>query len=165
MNQDFVLDLFFSMKGDLDKINAVIDEKLKQNQTRKIATFETFIKSRIQANPKILRMAHMEITADEAAYLSVYPALKEVEVLDLRQNYLGDEGMKAIIQSPVLKNLRELDLRNNQITRLGLEMMAQTRNLEKLEKVDFRSNKLGKRWEVKLKESECYPVLKEVRTL
>lgn len=165
MNQDFVLELFFSLKGDLNKINAVIDEKLKQNQTRKITTFETFIKSRVAVNPKVLRMANMEITADEAAYLSMYPALEELEVLDLRQNFLGDAGMEAVIKSPVFKHLRELDLRSNQITRLGLEMMAQTRNLENLEKVDFRSNRLGKRWETKLKESEWYPALKEVRTL
>ncbi|MCF8720653.1 hypothetical protein [Nitrospina gracilis] len=165
MNQDYVLELFFAMKGDLNKINAAIDEKLRKNQTRKITTFETFIKSRISANPKVLRMVNMEITPDEAAYLSMYPDLEALEVLDLRQNHLGDEGLEAIVRSPVLKNLCELDLRSNGITRLGLTMMAGVQNLVHLKKVDFRSNQLGKRWETKLKESEFYPELQEVKTV
>lgn len=165
MNQDYVLELFFSLKGDLNKINAVIDEKMKRIQTRKITTFEKFILSRIAANPKVLRMVNMEITAAEAAYLSLYPDLKEVEVLDLRQNYLGDEGLEVLVKSPVLKNLQELDLRSNQITRLGLEMMAGVDNLVHLRKADFRSNRLGQRWETKLKESAFYPELEQVRTV
>ncbi len=165
MNQDFVLDLFYSLKGDLGKINAVIDEKLKANQTRKITTFEMYINSRISLDPTVLSMAKMEITPMEAAYLSRYPALDRLEVLDLRQNHLGDEGMDAIASSPLFQNLRELDLRNNKITRVGMEILARSTALPKLEKVDLRANKLGKRWETKLKEGNSFPNLKEVRTL
>ncbi len=165
MNQDFVLDLFYSLKGDLNKINAVIDEKMKQNQTRKITTFEMYIKSRIALDPTVLGMAKMEMTPLEAAYLSRYPALDKLEILDLRQNHLGDEGLDAIASSPVFQNLRELDLRGNGISRLGMKILARSTSLPKLEKVDLRANKLGKRWETKLKEGKLLPNLKEVRTL
>jgi len=165
MKQDFVLELFYSLNGDLDKINAAIDAKFMWNGSRKITTFELFIKSRIRRNGKVLKMANMEVNAGEAAYLSLYPDLSEIEVLDLRKNFLGDAGFQAIALSPVLINLKELDLRNNQITRASLELLAQQTTLTQLEKVDLRSNKLGKRWEEKLKESERLPHLKEVRTL
>lgn len=165
MNQDYILELFYNLKGDLNKINAIMDEKMMQNQTRKITTFEMYIKSRITLNPTVLAMAKMEMTPMEAAYLSRYPALDKLEKLDLRQNHLGDEGLDAIASSPLFQNLRELDLRSNSITRLGMQILAQSTSLPKLEKVDLRANKLGKRWETKLKEGDSFPNLKEVRTL
>lgn len=165
MNQDFIIELFYSMNGNLDQINAAMDAKLLRNGSRKITTFELFIKSRISRNAKSLKMAGMEINPDEATYLSLYPDLSQLEVLDLRKNYLGDLGMQAVVLSPVFKNLRELDLRNNQITRLGLELLSQKTTLTQLEKIDLRSNKLGKRWEEKLMESDRLPRLREVKTL
>lgn len=165
MNQDFILELFYSLNGNLDQINAAIDAKLNRDGSRKITTFELFIKSRISRNAKALKMAGMEINPDEAAYLSLYPALAELETLDLRKNFLGDTGLQTIARSPVLKNVRVLDLRNNQITRAGLEFFAKETTMTLLEKIDLRSNKLGKRWEEKLKESDRLPHLKEVKTL
>lgn len=165
MKQDFILELFYSLHGDLDQINAAIDAKLGRNGSRKITTFELFIKSRISRNAKALKMANMEINPNEAIYLSLYPDLSELTALDLRKNFLGDAGFQAIAVSPVLKNLKELDLRNNQITRVGLEFLSQNTSLTKLEKLDLRSNKLGKRWEEKLKESDRLPHLREVKTL
>ncbi len=165
MNQDFILELFYSMNGDLDQINAAIDAKLGRDGSRKITTFELFLKSRISRNAKSLKMASMEINPDEATYLSLYPDLSELEVLDLRKNFLGDTGLQALALSNVLKNVRELDLRNNQITRVGLEFFAKETTMTRLEKIDLRSNKLGKRWEEKLKESDRLPHLKEVKTL
>jgi Leucine-rich repeat (LRR) protein len=165
VNQDFILELFYSLKGNLDQINAAMDAKLYRHGSRKITTFELFIKSRINRNAKALKMAGMEINPDEATYLSLYPDLSELEFLDLRKNFLGDTGLQAIAMSPVLKNLRELDLRNNQITRVGLEFLSRKTTLTQLEKLDLRSNKLGKRWEEKLKESDRLPHLKEVKTL
>jgi len=165
VNQDFILELFYSLNGDLDKINAVIDAKLNRDGSRKITTFELFIKSRISRNAKALKMASMEINPDEATYLSLYPDLSELTVLDLRKNFLGDTGLQAIAISPVLKNLKEMDLRNNQITRVGLEFLSKNTTLTQLEKLDLRSNKLGKRWEEKLKESDRLPNLRIVKTL
>ena len=109
MKQDFILELFYSLHGDLDQINAAIDAKLGRNGSRKITTFELFIKSRISRNAKALKMANMEINPNEATYLSLYPDLSELTALDLRKNFLGDAGFQAIAVSPVLKNLKELD--------------------------------------------------------
>ncbi|MDH5762570.1 MAG: hypothetical protein OEZ51_06300 [Nitrospinota bacterium] len=165
MNQEFILELFYSLNGNLDQINAAIDAKLYRNGSRKITTFELFIKSRISRNAKALKMASMEINSDEAVYLSLYPDLSELEILDLRKNFLGDIGLQALARSPILKNVRNLDLRNNQITRSGLEFFAKETTMTQLEKIDLRSNKLGKRWEEKLKESDRLPHLKEVKTV
>ena len=157
MNQDFILELFYSLNGNLDQINAAIDAKLNWKGARKITTFELFIKSRINMNSKALKMAGMEINPSEATYLSLYPDLSELEVLDLRKNFLGDEGLQAIALSPVLGNLKELDLRNNQITRSGLEFFSKKTTLVHLEKIDLRSNKLGKRWEENSKKAIVFP--------
>jgi Leucine-rich repeat (LRR) protein len=165
VKQDFILELFYSLHGDLDQINAAIDAKLGRNGSRKITTFELFIKSRISRNAKALKMANMEINVNEATYLSLYPDLSELTSLDLRKNFLGDIGLQAIAVSPVLKNLKELDLRNNQISRVGMEFFAKETTMIRLEKIDLRSNKLGKRWEEKLKESDRLPHLREVKTL
>jgi hypothetical protein len=165
VKQDFILELFYSLHGDLDQINAAIDAKLGRNGSRKITTFEMFIKSRISRNAKALKMANMEINVNEATYLSLYPDLSELTSLDLRKNFLGDAGFQAIAVSPLLKNVRELDLRNNQITRVGLEFFSKETTMTQLEKIDLRSNKLGKRWEEKLKESDRLPHLREVKTL
>ncbi len=132
MKQDFILDLFYSLNGDLDKINAAIEAKLKRAGARKISTFELFIKSRISRNAKVLKMANMEVNSDEAVYLSLYPDLSQLEILDLRKNFLGDMGFQAIALSPVLKNLKELDLRNNQITRISLELLSRETTLTQL---------------------------------
>lgn len=165
MNQDYILDLFYSLNGDMSKINAAIEAKTKRIGARKISTFELFLKSRISRNSTTLKMSNMEISEDEAIYLSLYPALSELEVLDLRKNFLGDAGFMAIAQSSILKNLKELDLRNNQITRAGMEHFSKEATMTHLEQLDMRSNKLGKRWEEKLKESGRFPSLKMIRTV
>ncbi|MFQ5481681.1 MAG: leucine-rich repeat domain-containing protein [Nitrospinaceae bacterium] len=165
LNKERVLEMFYEMGGDLDKINAAIDANLFKRKGRRIAIFGNFIKSRIASNPLVLKMAKLEITPEEAAYLSQYPDLAQLEVLDLRQNKLCDEGLDALAHSEILQNLRELDLRNNQITRIGMESLARSKTLSQLEKLDLRSNKLGKRWEEKLRGLEIFQNLREVRTL
>lgn len=157
--KEFILDLFYSTKGDLDKINEIIDDKLMAKRARKITMFEKYIKARLQLNPKVLRIPHFEINPVEVIYLSQYPALKDLEILDLRKNGFGDFGLDAIAHSPVLKNIRELDLRNNNITRVGMQSLVVSKTLRKLEKLDLRLNKLGRRWEEKLQDLPNFPNL------
>lgn len=165
LTRDKILELFFEMGGNLDKINSAIDARLFRNRNRKITTFEMFIKSRIETNPRVLNMAKMEIDSLEATYLSQYPAVKDVEFLDLRKNHLGDSGLIAITNSEILMNIKELDVRNNSITRDGLTALSQSETLKKLEMLDVRMNRLGKRWEEKLLGLPNLPNLKEVRVL
>lgn len=163
VDKEMLLEIFYKTKGDIDDINAAIDKKLFGDQTRSITLFEKFIKARLAINPKVLNLADKNITPVEAAYLSQYPGLENVEKLDLRKNFLGDEGLEVLLSSEKIINLRKLDLRNNQITRMGMVLLSNSRNLLNLESLDLRANKLGKRWEEKLKEQGHFPELSKLR--
>ena len=163
LNKEWILELFYTTKGNIDDVNLAIDKKLKIRGLRKITLFEQFIKNRLTGNPRILKMPQMEVSAIEAVYLSQYSPLDGLEVLDLRKNYIGDEGLEAISQSPYFANLRELDLRNNGITRIGMKMLGESKSLSCLLKLDLRLNKLGKRWEDKLRETGNFPRLVELK--
>lgn len=165
MNKDRILDVFYSTKGGLDKINAAIEAKLQRDQTRKISIFEKYLKSRLSANPKALKMTDFDISPLEAIFLSRYPGMAKIEKLDLRKNHIGDYGLEAIAHSPILQNLRELDLRNNQITRVGMESLAQSKTLINLKSLDLRVNKLGRSWEEKLKKFEIFSKLEYLKTV
>ena len=165
LNKEMILELFYTTNGNLDEINRAIDEKLKIRGFRKITLFEEFIKNRLVINPRVLKMPQMEISSVESIYLSQYPALDGLEVLDLRKNFIGDEGLEAISRSPLFSKLRELDLRNNGITRLGVKILSESKVLGCLEKIDLRINKLGKRWEEKFKETGNFPKLNQIKTI
>ncbi len=164
LNEEDVLDLFYKNKGNLDDLNRLIDERLKAHRTRKITLFEKFVRSRIQLNARVLKMADMEVSPQEVVFLSKHPEVKDVEVLDLRKNGFGDIGLEAIVRSPMLTQLKVLDLRSNGITRLGMETLAQCESLRLLEKLDLRMNKLGKRWEEKLLATGNFPNLNDLKT-
>ena len=163
LNKNMILEIFYNTKGGLDEVNAAIDKKLFGPKVRSITLFEKFITARFSLNPKSLSLSNKEITSWEAAYLSKYPGLENVEQLDLRKNKLGDEGLEVLLASEKIRNIRVLDLRNNQITRKGMMLLANTENLLNLESLDLRVNKLGKRWEEKLKEQGNFPKLTLLR--
>ena len=165
LNREMILNLFYTTNGNLDEINQTIDEKLKIRGFRKITLFEEFVKNRLAVNPHILQMPKMEVSTIECIYLCQYTAIKDIEVLDLRKNYVGDEGVEAIALSPLLTKLRDLDLRNNGITRLGVKILAESKTLQCLEKVDLRLNKLGKRWEEKFNEAGNFKKLNQIKTI
>jgi Ran GTPase-activating protein (RanGAP) involved in mRNA processing and transport len=165
LNREMILDLFYTTKGDLDKINHAIDKKLKIIGSRKITLFEEYVKNRLSINPLVLKMPQMQISTVETIYLSQYPAIKNIEILDLRKNFIGDEGVSAIAKSSFLNKLRELDLRNNGISRLGVKILAGSKSLSCLEKIDLRLNKLGKRWEEKFNEAGNFPKLNQIKTI
>ncbi len=163
INKESTLKLFYESNGNLDEINRILDEKLKIIGSRKITLFEDFLKSRLALNPRVLKMPQMEISSIEAVYLSQYPSLEGLEVLDLRKNFIGDEGLEAISQSKLFSKLKVLDLRNNGITRLGMKVLGESKRLRSLEKIDLRTNKLGQRWEDKLRETGNFPNLVELK--
>lgn len=167
-NKDMLLKIFYSSKGNIDSINALIDAKLFGTPNRSITLFEKFVRARLTINPKVLRLVDMGITPFEIVYLSQYPGLENVEELDLRKNQLGDKGLDALLASDKLENILKLDLRNNQITRKGMEILGDSGNsgkLAKLEKLDLRSNKIGKAWESKLLSIGKFPNLSSIKTV
>ena len=163
LNKEWILELFYKTKGNLNDINIAIDKKLKIRGLRKITLFEKFIKNRLTSNSRVLKMPKMEVSTLEAIYLSQYSLLDGLEVLDLRKNYIGDEGLEAISQSPHFSQLHELDLRNNGITRIGMKILGESKSLSCLVKLDLRLNKLGKRWEDKLRETGNFPRLNDLK--
>ena len=162
-NKEMLLEIFFNTKGSIDDINAEIDKKLFGKKVRNITLFDKHIRARLLFNSKVLNLAGQEITPVEAAYLSQYPGLENVEKLDLRKNRLGDDGLEVLLSSEKIKNVRNLDLRNNQITRKGMILLSETKNLSNLEYLDLRVNKLGKKWEEKLKGKGQFPKLYQLR--
>ena len=165
LNREMILDLFYTTNGDLNEINQAIDEKLKIRGFRKITLFGEFVKNRLAVNPHILKMPKMEVSTVECIYLCQYTAINDIGVLDLRKNFIGDEGVKAIAHSSLLSNLRELDLRNNGISRLGVKILAESKALGSLEKIDLRLNQLGKRWEEKFNATGNFPKLNQIKTI
>jgi len=165
LNKEMILEIFYSTKGGIDKVNAAIDARLATHGTRKISMFEKFIQARLTKNHTVLKLENFAITPLEVVYLSRHPDLERLQVLDLRKNGIGDMGLDAIAHSSVFSNLRELDIRNNLISRVGMESFARSTTLPLLEKLDVRINKLGKRWEEKLKESGKFPCLGTVRVV
>ena len=162
-NKEMLLEIFYKTKGNIDDINSAIDKKLFGKKIRNITFFDKHIRARLTFNFKVLNLAGQEITPVEAAYLSQYPGLENVEKLDLRKNRLGDEGLEVLLNSEKIRNIKNLDLRNNQITRLGMILLSETKNLLNLEYLDLRVNKLGKKWEEKLKEKGKFPKLSQLR--
>ena len=115
-------------------------------------------------NPTILKMVNLEISPIEAIYLSLYPEIGRVEFLDLRQNFIGDEGVSALAESPILTRLKTLDLRNNLITRQGVLALMKSKNMGQLEKLDLRLNKLGGQlWLERLKKRGNFEALRELK--
>ncbi len=165
LNTEKILEIFYSTKGGIDKVNEAIDARLKPNPNRSLSIFEKYIQARLLRNPKVLKLPGMEISALEVVYLSQQTSLQQLEVLDLRKNGFGDVGLDAIAHSSIFSNLKELDLRSNQITRVGMESLAKTTVLTRLEKLDLRINKMGKRWEAKLLETGNFPNLTKLRVL
>tara|TARA_Y100000590_G_C15566580_1_gene956883 strand:- start:98 stop:640 length:543 start_codon:yes stop_codon:yes gene_type:complete len=162
-NKEMLLDIFFNTKGSIDDINAEIDKKIFGKKIKNITLFDKYIRARLTFNFKVLNLAGQDITPIEAAYLSQYPGLENVEKLDLRKNQLGDEGLEVLINSEKIRNIKNLDLRNNQITRKGMILLSETKNLLNLEYLDLRVNKLGKKWEEKLKQKGKLPKLSQLR--
>lgn len=165
LGKDEILKIFYRTPGRLDQVNAAIDARLAESRQRSITLFEKLIRSRLDVNPRVLKLAACEMTAVEAVYLSQYPAVENVETLDVRQNHFGDIGLEALVTSPHLKRLKSLDIRNNQITREGMECLLRSDNLAGLESLDARLNKLGRRWEEKLQCAEKLPALSIVRVV
>ena len=165
LNTEKILEIFYSTKGGIDKVNAAIDKRFKSNPNRPLSLFEKYIQARLLRNPKVLKLPGMEITELEVIFLSQQTSLQQLEVLDLRKNGFGDVGLDAIAHSSIFSNLKELDLRSNLITRIGMESLSKTSVLTQLEKLDLRINKIGKRWEAKLLETENFPKLTLLRVL
>lgn len=75
-----------------------------------------------------------------AAALFASPYLGRLRSLDLSQEGLGDDEVRALAASPYVRTLRWLDLSQNLIRRAGLEALAASPNLPELRWLAFDGN-------------------------
>lgn len=62
--------------------------------------------------------------------------------LDLSGNYLGDEGVRALVEQPAWPTLRRLYLAQNSISDLGAMALARSGWMQQLQVLDLSSNRL-----------------------
>jgi uncharacterized protein (TIGR02996 family) len=87
---------------------------------------------------------HVTLSAarPQIARLAASPHLVRVKSLDLSENKLGDDGVRALVESPHLKNLRYLRLAKNDLGRDAAEAVVAAPALAGLAHLDFRGNKV-----------------------
>ena len=71
---------------------------------------DELIRDRLSKDGQVLNLKAQFLREVGAIELVQKESLKEVRALDLSQNGIGDEGVKALAQSTVLVNLRNLNL-------------------------------------------------------
>jgi len=87
---------------------------------------------------------HVTLSAARAQItrLAASPHLVRLISLDLSDNKLGDEAVKALASSPHLRNLRLLRLAKNELGREAAEALVAAPALVGLAHLDFRGNKV-----------------------
>jgi hypothetical protein len=87
---------------------------------------------------------HVTLSAarPQVARLAASPHLARVTSLDLSENKLGDDGVRALVESPHLRNLRYLRLARNELGREAAEAVVAAPALAGLAHLDFRGNRV-----------------------
>jgi Leucine-rich repeat (LRR) protein len=77
--------------------------------------------------------------------LAASNVLTQLELLDLAGHYLGDAGVKSIVESPVSQNLRSLDVSDNELGEYGTflcEAIAKSPYLKNLRYLGLRRSQI-----------------------
>lgn len=117
-----------------------------------MADIERLIRDNLSKDGQILNLKAKFIREVGARELAK-EELSSLRALDLSQNDIGDEGVKAIAESPVFSNLRQLNLKSNQITDQGAEYLANSSILENLRSLQLVVNDLSEEGEKVLRNS------------
>jgi uncharacterized protein (TIGR02996 family) len=83
------------------------------------------------------------IGRDDAAHLFALPALRNVRELDLSDNPLTAQGVRALAESDVPRGLRSLNLSRTRPGVPGVRALLAARGLEGLRALDLSDNALG----------------------
>jgi hypothetical protein len=70
------------------------------------------------------------------------PHLKSLTHLALYLTDIGDEGVRAIVESGILRRLRVLDLWNGRITDVGARLLAASPDIRHLHRLRLAQNRL-----------------------
>ncbi len=103
-------------------------------------------------NLKVLSLGNNQITDQSIEVLVTNPGLRNLSELHLgvrqlseRSNVVGQEGIRAIVESEQMANLRVLDLANTSLTEEAVELLADSPFLESLRYLNLSRNDLSAR--------------------
>lgn len=99
---------------------------------------EPILSGSLFPNLKYLGLRDSDIADAVAAALATAPIVERIEILDISQGTLGDEGMEALLASTAITRLKKLDIHHHycseeMVTRveaLGIEVDVSERELE-----------------------------------
>jgi uncharacterized protein (TIGR02996 family) len=75
--------------------------------------------------------------------LLAWPWLEHLTLLDLRDSWIGNEGIQALAACPGAKNLRELGVANTNVNADGVLALSVSTYLRNLTRLDLGSNAIG----------------------
>jgi uncharacterized protein (TIGR02996 family) len=82
----------------------------------------------------------LSVPSFDAAALAAAPGFAALREIDLNQNRLGDEGLRALVGAPCLPELRVLDISDNGLSDEGLRALADSDLFGRLTRLDLRTN-------------------------
>ena len=125
---------------------------------------EETITSSLEANSKTLKLSGKYYSTDEITLLARSGQVREVLVLDLEDNQIGDEALKILSESSQLLKLEVLKLGVNFITDEGIKEWANSSNvtLKNIKSLSLSDNKLTDDSLVDFVKSSNFPQLESL---
>ncbi|TDJ50054.1 MAG: hypothetical protein E2O44_04690 [Nitrospina sp.] len=110
----------------------------------KTARLEEEIKQQLQEDPSLLVLNGKYFSTDEATILANSSQLQSVRLLNLRDNQIGAPALKVLFTAPNLEYLEELDLSINFITQDGIQEIAESPEvmMKNLKAISLEDNRL-----------------------
>ena len=107
----------------------------------KFKDVESLYEGRLRGNQ--LMLSGLSIGPEEAQLLWDSPKMQEVTWLDLDDNRLGDEGVKALAQCGFLAEIQYLNLNSNGVGDEGLKALGRSPVLKKLKRLHLKNNPIA----------------------
>ena len=125
---------------------------------------EEAITSSLEVNSTVLKLSGKYYSADEITLLARSSQVREVLVLDLEDNQIGDEALKILSESSQLLKLEVLKLGVNFITDEGIKEWANSSNvtLKNIKSLSLSDNKLTDDSLVDFVKSSNFPQLESL---
>jgi len=125
---------------------------------------EEAITSSLEVNSTVLKLSGKYYSADEITLLARSSQVREVLVLDLEDNQIGDEALKILSESSQLLKLYVLKLGVNFITDEGIKEWANSSNvtLKNIKSLSLSDNKLTDDSLVDFVKSSNFPQLESL---
>jgi uncharacterized protein (TIGR02996 family) len=100
--------------------------------------------STLAANPSLARLEELSLNwcGGEVGALAGSPHLPALRRLTLRASAVGDNGVRAIVDSGLLARLESLDLAGGQVTDAGVRLLAGSPDTARLRELSLAGNRL-----------------------